>query len=149
MRPCRWRYGAALVFPHGDQGGVVRRLEWLDEAKRPSRRRLAALDERGVDKAGQVNAQLAHCMLAVNAFRDVDAMGAWNICRWNLTKNGFLQPPYRENDKASNVRATQKGVRRAVQHAWERRPLGGGIPGSPPSKYAKFRKLFKVIEREV
>lgn len=125
----------------------MRRLEWLDEAKRPSRRRLASLDER--DKAGQVSAQLAHCMLAVNAFRDVDAMGSWNICRWNLTKNGFLQPPYRENDKVANVRYTGKGSQSWMKHAQERRPLGRGISGSPPSKFAKFRKLFKTIEREV
>lgn len=102
-----------------------------------------------VDKAGMVNAQLAHCMLAVTTYRDVDTMGAWNICRWNLTKNGFLHPPYRENDKVANVRYTQKGTRRVLQHAQERFPLGGGIPGSPPAKFAKFRKLFREIEKRV
>lgn len=129
----------------------MRRLGWLDEAKRPSRRRLGHLDERTLtkDKAGQVNAQLAHCMLAVTTYRDVDTMGAWNICRWNLTKNGFLKGPYIENDKLANVQYTQKGTQRTMQHAFERFPLGGGIPGSPPSKFAKFRKLFKGIEKEV
>lgn len=100
-------------------------------------------------KTSKVNAQLAHCMLALNRKRGKDAMASWNICRWSLTKFGYLKPPYRENGKVDSVMATQKGSRRAMQHAMEKKPLGGGIPGSPGAKYASFKDLFRDIEPTV
>jgi len=104
---------------------------------------------RASDKAGQVNAQLAHCVLALNKKRGKSVRGAWNICRSSLTKHGYLKGPYREGGKLDSVKPTQKGVRRAMQHAFEKRPLGGGIKGTPPSKFSQFRSVFREIEPEV
>lgn len=104
---------------------------------------------RASDKAGQVNAQLAHCMLALKNKRGKSTRGSWNICRASLTKHGYLKGPYREAGKLSDVKPTQKGVRRAMQHAFEKRPLNGGIKGTPAEKFKKFRKMFKDIEPTV
>ena len=101
------------------------------------------------DKAGKINAQLAHCILALHYKRGKDVRGSWNICRASLTKHGYLKGPYKETGKVSDVRPTQKGVRRAMQHAFEKKPLGGGISGSPPEKYAKFKNIFREIEPTV
>jgi len=105
--------------------------------------------EKAADKAGQINAQLAHCILAVQVKRKKSVRGAWNICRASLTKHGYLKGPYREDGKVKDVKPTQKGARRAMQHANEKQPLNGGIPGSPPSKFQKFRRIFKDIEPTV
>ena len=106
--------------------------------------------EKGVGgKSDKINAQLAHCMLALHFKRGKDARGAWNICRASLTKHGYMKGPYKEAGKAADVKPTQKGVRRAMQHAFEKKPLGGGITGSPAEKYGKFQKLFRDIEPTV
>lgn len=105
--------------------------------------------EKTSGKMSKVNAQLAHCILALHHKRGKDVRGAWNICRASLTKTGYMKGPYNEKGKVADLRPTQKGVRRAMQHAMEKRPLGGGIEGSPQEKYAKFSKLFKQIELSV
>jgi hypothetical protein len=99
--------------------------------------------------APQVNAQLAHCMLALHVKRGKDPRASWNICRASLTKYGYLKGPYREGGKLDTVKPTQRGTRRAMQHANEKHPLGGGISGTPAAKYAKFQKMFRIIEPEV
>ncbi len=100
-------------------------------------------------KADGINAQVAHCMLALHYKRGKDSRAAWNICRASLTKTGYLKPPYREDGKAKDVRATQKGSKRAMQHAFEKHPLNGGIRGTPAEKFSKFRTLFRDIEPTV
>ena len=105
--------------------------------------------EKTSGKASKVNAQLAHCILALHHKRGKDVRGAWNICRASLTKTGYMKGPYNEKGKVADLRPTQKGARRAMQHAMEKHPLGGGIEGSPQEKYAKFSKLFKQIESSV
>jgi hypothetical protein len=100
-------------------------------------------------KAGKINAQLAHCILALHYKRGKDVRGSWNICRASLTKHGYLKGPYKEAGKVSDVRPTQKGVRRAMQHAFEKNPLNGGIKGSPPEKFQKFKNIFREIEPTV
>lgn len=105
--------------------------------------------ERAADKAGQINAQLAHCILAVHFKRKKSVRGAWNICRWSLTKHGYMKPPYREDGKVADVKPTQKGSKRAMQHAMEKHPLNGGIKGSPPEKFQKFKNIFREIEPTV
>lgn len=109
----------------------------------------ASSQKDATDKAGKINAQLAHCILAVHVKRKKSVRGAWNICRASLTKHGYLKGPYREDGKVKDVKPTQKGARRAMQHANEKQPLNGGIPGSPPSKFQKFRRIFKDIEPTV
>jgi len=99
--------------------------------------------------ADQVPTQVAHCMLALKN-KGKDAKAAWNICRWSLTKHGYLKGPYRVNTKLPKaVRQTSKGSRRTFQHSNEKKPLGGGIRGKPEEKYAKFKKMFRDIEAEV
>lgn len=105
--------------------------------------------EKTSGKMSKVNAQLAHCILALHHKRGKDVRGAWNICRASLTKTGYMKGPYNEKGKVADLRPTQKGARRAMQHAMEKHPLGGGIEGSPQEKYAKFSKLFKQIEPSV
>jgi len=100
-------------------------------------------------KAGKINAQLAHCILALHYKRGKDVRGSWNICRASLTKHGYLKGPYKEAGKVSDVRPTQKGVRRAMQHAFEKHPLNGGVKGSPPEKFQKFKNIFREIEPTV
>ncbi len=100
-------------------------------------------------KADGINAQVAHCILALHYKRGKDTRAAWNICRASLTKTGYLKPPYREDGKVKDVRSTQKGSKRAMQHAFEKHPLNGGIRGTPAEKFSKFRKLFRDIEPTV
>ncbi len=107
----------------------------------------AAATARSSDKAGRVNAQLAHCVLALHIKRGKSVRGSWNICRSSLTKGGYMKGPYREDDKVDSVRATSKGVKRAMQHATEKHPLNGGIRGTPAAKFQKFRNIFKDIEK--
>lgn len=104
---------------------------------------------RANDKAGQINAQLAHCILALHFKRNKSVRGAWNICRASLTKTGYMKPPYREGGKLDSVKPTQKGAKRAMQHATEKHPLNGGIRGTPDEKFKKFRNLFRQIEPTV
>jgi hypothetical protein len=75
---------------------------------------------------------------------------AWNICRWSLTKYGYLKGPYRVNTKLPKAtRQTSKGNRRTFQHSAEKGPLNGGIPGKAATKYRKFKAMFRDIEPDV
>jgi len=95
----------------------------------------------------QIPAQVAHCMMAVHVKRGKSKEAAWNICRWSLSKHGYLKGPYRKNAKLpKTVKQTQKGVRRSFQHGMEKGPLGGGLPGTGISKYNRFIKMFKDME---
>jgi hypothetical protein len=101
-------------------------------------------------KVDQVPAQLMHCVNAVKDGKPSSKGGkpgkkhsvraAWNICRWSLTRNGYLKPPYKKNAKLTSIRQTQKGSRRTMKHAME--PEGG-------AKYKRFKDLFRDIEPTV
>jgi hypothetical protein len=100
--------------------------------------------------ADQVPAQIAHCVLALNKKGGKSVRAAWNICRWAMTKYGYLKGPYRVNTKLPKaVRQTSKGSRRSFQHGMEKGPLNRGIPGTGPTKYRKFKQVFRDIEDEV
>lgn len=129
----------------------VKKAKEKAKEKKRFRRGGPARTPTGDKKVDKVNAQLAHCMLALKHKRGKSAKAAWNICRWSLTRHGYLKPPYKEGGKIKDgaAKPTQKGVRRAMQHAREKHPLGGGIKGSPHEKYQKFKKMFKSIEKKV
>jgi len=100
-----------------------------------------------VDK---VPAQLAHCVLAVRGGqpkhakkagrKKYDTRAAWNICRWSLTRYGYLKPPYKINARLASLRQTQKGSRATMKHAMEK---------EGPAKYKRFKDLFRQIEPDV
>lgn len=94
-----------------------------------------------------VPAQIAHCMMAVHVKRGKSKEAAWNICRWAMTKYGYLKGPYRRNGKMpKTTKQTQKGVTRSFQHGMEKAPLNGGLKGNGPSKFKKFKAMFKDLE---
>jgi len=94
-----------------------------------------------------IPAQIAHCMMAVHVKRRKSRVAAWNICRWAMTKHGYLDGPYRVNTKLPKaVKQTGKGSRRSFQHGMEKAPLNGGVPGNGGSKFAKFVTMFKTAE---
>ena len=99
------------------------------------------------DALGQVPAQLAHCMMAVHVKRGKTKKAAWNICRWSLHKHGYHKNYVK--DARMPVKQTQKGVRRSFQHGSEKKPLNGGVPGDHKSKFRKFKKMFKSIEKDI
>lgn len=100
--------------------------------------------------ADHVPAQIAHCMLALTKKNGKSIRAAWNICRWAMTKYGYLKGPYRVNTKLPKaIKQTQKGTRRSFQHGMEKGPLSRGIPGTGPTKYRKFAKMFRGIEGAV
>lgn len=104
----------------------------------------------GKSPAEQVPAQLRHCMLALKYKRKKSTTAAWNICRWSLTKHGYMKGPYRINTKLPKAtRQTSKGTRRSFQHGMEKGPLNKGIPGTGATKARKFDKMFKEIEKDV
>jgi len=103
-------------------------------------------------KVDRVPAQLAHCVLAVRGTgpskkkaggkrqKKYNTRAAWNICRWSLTRHGYLKPPYKKNAKMTAIRQTQKGARRTMKHAMEK---------EGPAKYKRFKDLFREIEPTV
>lgn len=98
----------------------------------------------------QIPAQVAHCMMAVHAKRGKSKRGAWNICRWSLTKKKYLKGPYRVNTKLPKaVKQTAKGTMRSFQHGMEKKPLNGGLPGNGATKYRKFTGMFGSLERSI
>lgn len=118
-----------------------RRQKILDAAKtaKAAREKPAGLS--------QVPAQIAHCMMAVHVKGKKSKAAAWNICRWAMTKYGYLKGPYRVNTKMPKaVIQTGKGTRRSFQHGTEKKPLNGGLPGNGTSKFRKFVRLFKSLE---
>jgi hypothetical protein len=128
-------------------------------AKEKLDRRVKAQERRAMaKKRGQpprppglntIPAQIAHCMMAVHKKRGKSKEAAWNICRWAMTKYGYLKGPYRRSTKLQKaVKQTPKGVRRSFQHGMEKHPLGGGLPGTGVSKYNRFIKMFKDVEND-
>jgi hypothetical protein len=128
-----------------------------NKAKRAARKKeIAAREKKGIRGAKEkvpadlVPAQIAHCMLALKHKRGKSTRAAWNICRYAMTKYGYLSGPYRVNTKLPKaVKQTQKGSRRSFQHGMEKGPLNKGIPGTGPTKYRKFRAMFREIETAV
>lgn len=97
-----------------------------------------------------VPSQIAHCMMAVHLKRGKSKRAAWNICRWAMTKYGYLKGPYRINDKLpKTTQPTAKGSRRNFQHGMEKGPLNRGIKGTGPAKFKKFVRLFKDLEPQI
>ena len=104
-----------------------------------SRQRAVGGVSAGKTKAQQVPVQIAHTMLALQKKR-FRTKAAWNIARAALTKQGYVKPPFRERTKVTDVRPTQKGVRRGMKHAME---------PDAPSKFKDFSKMFREIEPKV
>lgn len=107
---------------------------------------------KGPEPSDKVGAQLAHCVIAVKGQRQktikgkkprkkISTRGAWNICRWSLTRHGYLKPPYKINQQLKNLKLTQKGTQANTKHAMKE--------PDAPEKYAKFKKLFREIEADV
>jgi len=92
---------------------------------------------RGKTKAQMVPAMVSHCVLRVKE-KGKDTKEAWRICRAQLTKQGYMKPPYKTNAKLpDDVRPTQKGVRRGMKHAMEK---------DAPEKFKKFKDALRGIE---
>lgn len=96
---------------------------------------------------GSVPAQLAHCMMALHKKRGKSKKASWNICRWSLHKHGYHKN-YVKNGRLP-VKQTQKGVRRSFQHGSEKGPLNGGVPGDHKTKFKKFMRMFKSLEKDI
>lgn len=124
----------------------------LNKAKRQARRAQILKKKQPPKPPGlnQVPGQIAHCMMALHVKRGKTKEAAWNICRWAMTKYGYLKGPYRRNTKLPKaVKMTGKGVRRSFQHGMEKGPLGGGVPGTGTAKYQKFVKMFGSLEKKI
>ena len=92
---------------------------------------------KGKTKAQQVPVMVSHCVLAVRK-KGKSTKEAWNICRAQLTKQGYVKGPYKTRAKLpDDVRPTQKGVRRGMKHAMEK-----GAPG----KFKDFSRALRSIE---
>ncbi|MBW2169146.1 MAG: hypothetical protein JRG69_07795 [Deltaproteobacteria bacterium] len=92
---------------------------------------------KGKTKAQMVPATVSHCVLAVKK-KGKGTGEAWNICRAQLTKQGYLKGPYKTNAKLpDDVRPTSKGVRRGMKHAMEK---------DAPEKFNKFKDALRGIE---
>lgn len=99
---------------------------------------------------GSIPAQIAHCMMALHVKRRKSKTAAWNICRWAMTKHGYLDGPYRINTKLPKaVKQTSKGTRRSFQHGMEKGPLGGGVSGSGATKFKRFVTMFRTLEPKI
>lgn len=119
-------------------------------AKKPPKQKPKPGGSQAKAKVDRVPAQLMHCVNAVKDGRPSSPGGkrrpkksvraAWNICRWSLTRYGYLKPPYKKNAKLQNVRNTQKGQRATMKHAME---------PEAPAKYKRFKDLFREIEPTV
>jgi hypothetical protein len=115
------------------------------QAKKPPKQLPKPGGSKEKAKVDRVPAQLAHCVVAVQGSKGKggkkhSTRAAWNICRWSLTRYGYLKPPYKKGAQLKNVRATQKGVRRTMKHAME---------PEAPGKYKRFKDLFREIEPTV
>lgn len=120
-------------------------------AKAPPKTKVKPGGLKGPEPADKVGAQLAHCVLALRGKsptqvkgkkprKKYDTRAAWNICRWSLTRYGYLKPPYKINQQLKNLKLTQKGSRANVKHASEK---------EGPEKYKRFKELFRGIEADV
>lgn len=114
-------------------------------AKKPPQQTPRPGGLKGKAKVDQVPAQLQHCILAVRGTKSKsgkkkDTRAAWNICRWALTRYGYMKPPYKKGGKLSSVRQTGKGSRSSMKHAMEK---------EAPTKYKRFKDLFRELEPTV
>lgn len=122
----------------------------VDREARLARMRSAKKEPAKEPSLSTVPSQIAHCMMAVHLKRGKSKRAAWNICRWAMTKYGYLKGPYRINDKLPKTTApTAKGARRNFQHGMEKGPLNRGVKGNGPSKFKKFLRLFKDLEPKI
>lgn len=124
----------------------------LDRLARKQQAKKAAADAER-EKAGKppglkdVPAQIAHCMMALHVKRGKSKEAAWNICRWAMTKHGYLKGPYRKNGKLpKTTEPTGKGARRNMQHSMEKGPLGKGVSGNGSAKFNRFTRMFRDLE---
>jgi len=112
--------------------------------RKPPRQQQKPGGSKAAAKVDRVPAQLAHCIVAVkdgkNGGKKKSVRAAWNICRWAMTRNGYLKPPYKKGGQVSSIRQTQKGARRTMKHAMEK---------EAPAKYKRFKDLFRDIEKTV
>lgn len=122
-----------------------------DKAARKKKKDSSGTSSKGSKSAADhVPAQIAHCMLALTKKRGKSTKAAWNICRWAMTKYGYLKGPYRVNTKLPKAtKQTQKGTRRSFQHGMEKGPLNKGVAGTGTTKYRKFKSVFRSIEKDV
>jgi hypothetical protein len=127
------------------------------EAHKDKAERLARVEKERQEKTGEkpiglasVPSQISHCMMALHVKRGKSKEAAWNICRWAMTKYGYLQGPYRKNTKLPKATAvTPKGSRRNMQHSMEKHPLGGGVRGTGDAKFKRFMRMFKSLEPDI
>jgi len=92
---------------------------------------------RGKTKAQQVPVTVSHCVLAVKK-KGKSSREAWDICRAQLTKQGYLKGPHKTKARIpDDVKPTQKGVRRGMKHATEK---------GAPKKFNKFKDIMRDIE---
>lgn len=92
---------------------------------------------RSKTKAQMVPVMVSHCVMAVRK-KGKSTKEAWNICRAQLTKQGYVKPPYKTGAKLPDgVRPSQKGVRRGMKHAMEK---------DAPEKFQKFSRALRDIE---
>ena len=91
------------------------------------------------EKGKKLPSTVKHCVVAVMK-KGKKVRDAWNICRAQLTKQGYLKPPYKIHGKVDDVRMSQKGTRRSMRHSMER---------DGPQKNKEFSKAFRKIEPTV
>lgn len=143
-----------------DRNARERRKQAFDKAKvdRLAKKEKLKKDAEDAEreKAGKlpglkdVPAQIAHCMMALHVKRGKSKMAAWNICRWAMTKHGYLKGPYRKNGKLpKTTEPTGKGSRRNMQHSMEKGPLGKGVSGNGGAKFARFTRMFRDLEPKI
>jgi len=120
-------------------------------AKAPPKTKVKPGGLKGPEPSDKVGAQLAHCVVALKGRsptqvkgkkprKKYDARAAWNICRWSLTRHGYLKPPYKINQQLKNLKPSQKGTRANMKHAMEK---------EGPEKLKRFKDLFRGIEADV
>lgn len=98
--------------------------------------------ERSSHGPDNVPSQVRHCMIKVAKKKGGGKKGAraaWNICRWHLTRSGYLKKPYRKDAKATKgrLKMTQKGSRANMKHSNE---------PDVDRKNKEFRKLFRKLD---
>lgn len=116
------------------------------------------------DRAKNVGALIRHCMVALarekknkfGGFTSKGAKAAWNVCRWAMTKYGFMKGPYRKDapPTKANTKMTQKGSKRNMKHAQGACPRYQNTPERKalakkelPLKQRLFKRLFKYIDK--
>lgn len=119
--------------------------------------------EKPADRDKNVGALIRHCMVALarekknkfGGFTSQGAHAAWNVCRWAMTKYGFMKGPYRKDAEptADTMKMTQKGSQRDMKHAQGRGPRHktpeqiAKAKKELPLKQRLFKRLFKYIDK--